>query len=272
MIRIILISIISVFSILSHAGEFAVSPLVINIEGDKNKRIPFEFTIKAKKAGDVVLKVFDLQQIETGHMGFIEGDKTNKESKINWIKLNDEDFSIKQNDFVIARGDIKIPATAKGQHLAAIMVEEKPDPAKAQGVTVSVRYAVVLKIDAQSGKVQRVRTKTIFENLSFKKIEQGWEFEGFFENQSDMEGNLTAELQLRGSDKKLVGKLNLKTLSAWQRSEEGSMVYPGSKVKIYGVLPEDIADGVYQVRVKNKFNDRTQPIFSNEIVINTKGS
>ena len=60
---------------------------------------------------------------------------------------------------------------------------------------------------------------------------------------------------------------NLKTLSAWQRNEDGSMVYPGSKVKVFGTLPEDISEGVYQVRIKNRFNDRNQPVFRHEITL-----
>ena len=57
----------------------------------------------------------------------------------------------------------------------------------------------------------------------------------------------------------------LKTLSAWQRNEGESMVYPGSKVKIFGKLPKEVEEGGYQVRIKNKFNDRNQPVHREEI-------
>ena len=250
---------------LVEAGEFAISPLVINIEGKKNTKIPFEFTVKAKKTGDVKISIFDLNQIETGHMGFIEGDKENKASKLNWVTLGDKSLSIKQGDFKVAKGHVVIPRKAKGQHLAAVMVEEVQDKEVSNGIAVNVRYAVILKIDTTSGKKKRVRTKTKFENLTYRKVEGGWEFEGEFQNLSKTEGRLFTELQLRNESKKLVGRVALKTLSAWQRNEGESMVYPGSKVKIFGKLPKEVEEGGYQVRIKNKFNDRNQPVHREEI-------
>jgi len=258
------------FSVSAHGGEFAISPLVINIEGKKNTKIPFEFTVKAKKTGDVTIKVFDLNQIETGHMGFIEGDENSKESKSSWVTLEKTKFSIKQNDFSVAKGHVVIPRKAKGQHLAAVMVEEVQSKEVKNGIAVNVRYAVILKIDTTSGKKIRSRTKTKFENLSFRKVEGGWEFEGEFKNLSKTEGRLFTELQLRNSNKKLIGRVTLKTLSAWQRNEAESMVYPGSKVKIFGKLPKDVIEGNYQVRIKNKFNNRNQPVYREDVVLMIK--
>lgn len=264
-IKIIILNLL--LSVVVQAGEFAIAPLVINIEGEKNTKIPFEFTIKAKKSGSVQLKVFDLNQIETGHMGFVEADKSNKESKANWVSIKDTEYSIKEGEFSVATGYVVIPSKAKGQHLAAVMVEEMENKEMKNGITVNVRYAVILKIDTLKGKVSKVRTKTQFDNLTYRKVEGGWEFEGVFENQSKTEGKLFAELQLRNNDKKLVGKLTLKTLSAWQRNESESMVYPGSKVKVFGKIPEDLSEGVYDVRIKNKFNDRNQPVIRENITL-----
>ncbi len=271
MLRIILLILTCLFVINTHAGEFAVAPLVINIEGDKNTRIPFEFTIKAKKTGKVTLKIYDLNQVETGHMGFVEGDKEIKSSKSNWIKIKDTQYSIKGGEFRLAKGYVKIPSKAKGQHLAAIMVEEDQKEADKKGITVNVRYAVVLKINAQKSK-KRIRSRTKFENLSFHKVKEGWEFEGYFQNLSKIEGLLNTQLQLRNKDKRLVGRFSLKTLSAWQRNEEGSMVYPGSRVKLFGTLDKDIAEGVYTVRIKNMFNERNQPVFRHEITLKENGN
>ena len=268
-IKIIIVACVT-FSVSAYGGEFAISPLVINIEGKKNTKIPFEFTVKAKKTGGVKIKVFDLNQIETGHMGFIEGDEKNKQSKSNWVTLDKDSFSIREGEFSVATGHVVIPRKAKGQHLAAVMVEEVQDKEVKNGIAVNVRYAVILKIDTTSGKKVRSRTKTKFHNLSYRKVEDGWEFEGQFENLSKTEGRLFAELQLRNSEKKLVGRVTLKTLSAWQRNESESMVYPGSKVKIFGKLPKNIVEGDYQVRIKNKFNNRNQPVYREDVVLMIK--
>lgn len=264
-IKIIIMS--AFFTTTAMAGEFAIAPLVINIAGEKNTRIPFEFTIKAKKPGAVKLKIFDLNQIETGHMGFVEGDKSNKDSKANWVSIKDDEYTIKEGDFSVATGYVVIPSKAKGQHLAAVMVEELENKEAKNGIVVNVRYAVILKIDTVMGKKAKIRTKTNFDNLTYRKVEGGWEFEGEFKNESQAEGRLFTELQIRNQDRKLVGRIPLKTLSAWQRNEIESMVYPGSKVKIFGKLPEELLEGNYEVRIKNKFNDRNQPLFKEGITL-----
>jgi len=263
-LKALIISSLILFLSIANAGEFAVSPLVLDVEGIKNRPVPFEFTVKAKKPGEVALKVFDLKQMETGHMGFIEGEKKDKTSKFNWVKLDVTGVKLKTDEFAVIRGTVTIPSRAKGKHLAAVMVEEvKPENEK-KGIDVNVRYAVVIKINTQK-KGKKVRVKTKFEALTFVKKEGAWVFEGWFENKGRAEGQLIAELQLRDDNRRLVGRIPMKTLSAWQRREEGSMVYPGSKVKIFGTLNEDVLDGQYTVRIKNKFNGRTQSVFKEKI-------
>lgn len=263
-LKALIASLLILFLSIANAGEFAVSPLVLDVEGIKNRPVPFEFTVKAKKPGEVALKVFDLKQMETGHMGFIEGEKKNKESKYNWVKLETTGFKLKEDEYSVVKGTVTIPSKAKGKHLAAIMVEEvKPENDK-KGIEVNVRYAVVVKINTQK-KGKKARVKTTFNELTFVKKEGMWIFEGWFENKGRAEGQLIAELQLRDDSRRLVGRIPMKTLSAWQRREEGSMVYPGSKVKIFGTLDSNITEGAYTVRVKNKFNGRTQSVFKEQI-------
>jgi len=258
--------VIALFAVSAQAGEFAVSPLVLNVDGVKNRPVPFEFTVKAKKAGQVSLKIFDLMQMETGHMGFVEGEEKNKESKQNWVKLETTGFALKDEEYSVVKGYVTVPSRAKGKHLAAIMVEEVKPESDKKGIDVNVRYAVVIKIDT-SDKGKKVRVKTSFDSLTVVKKDNTWIFEGWFENKGQAEGQLMAELQLRDENRRLVGNITMKTLSAWQRREEGSMVYPGSKVKVFGTLEELIDDGAYTVRVKNKFNGKTQSIFKETITI-----
>lgn len=272
MLRIFLTSVFVLVStiapIITVAGEFAVSPMVINVKGEKNVKVPFEFTIKAKKGGSVKLSVFDLEQLETGHMGFVEGDKEIKESKANWIELKEDRFNIKTDEYVVANGFLRLPHKAKGKHLAAIMVEELKEDKDKKGINVNVRYAVVLKIDSQTN-TKRARIKTEFKQLTQQKTEEGWMFEAWFQNLSTIEGVLQNEIQIRNGKRKLVGKVAMKTLSAWQRGEDGSVVYPGSMVKVFGTLKEPLVEGDYTVRVRNKFNGRNQPVFRDNIEIKT---
>ncbi len=269
MLKIYLILIVSFGLVMasSHvlSGEFSVSPLIINIAGEKNKYIPFEFTIKAKKTGKVALKVFDLKQIETGHMGFIEGSVNNKKSKVHWLSLKESEYAIKTGEFRIVKGMVKVPRKMKGQHLAAIMVEEMQSNENRKGIKVHVRYAVILKIDMQGGRKKKMRSRTKFTEVASNKIKNGWEIGGFFKNLSKVEGSLVSELQLRDKNKRLVARIPLKTLSAWQRNEGHSMVYPDSNVKIFGLVPDNVISGEYNIRIKHKFNGRSQAIYRGKI-------
>ena len=52
MIKIIIMSILFVFCQWALGGEFAVTPMIINIEGEKNQQIPFHFLFVQHELAD----------------------------------------------------------------------------------------------------------------------------------------------------------------------------------------------------------------------------
>jgi hypothetical protein len=93
---------------------------------------------------------------------------------------------------------------------------------------------------------------------------------GLFTNQGKIDGMLDAELQLRDAANRLVLKTPLKTQSAWERSDKGSRVFPGSEVVIFGELPRTLPAGTYQAVVHNRFSDRAQPQFRDNLTLTTE--
>ena len=59
----------------------------------------------------------------------------------------------------------------------------------------------------------------------------------------------------------------MRTESAWQRSDETSRVFPGAQVRVYGKLTKDVEPGDYKVLVRNRFADKSQPVYRDTVRI-----
>lgn len=232
----------------AYAGEFAVSPMLITIESAPRKTETIEFIVEAKKAGKVRIFLSDLEQQETGHMGFMQF-TNDYEGTAGWVDLDTDTVELDAGERATVTGKVRIPKNAKGAHLAAIMVEEVNPPAKS-GFGVSVRYAIMLDIKL-SGKKTRLFSK--FSDLAFEEQDGDTFVVAWFENLSDRDEFFQSEVQIRDSRRRLAGRVALKTLSAWQRGDESSRVFSGSKVRVYGRLNKFIKEGDYELTVRNRF-------------------
>jgi hypothetical protein len=81
----------------------------------------------------------------------------------------------------------------------------------------------------------------------------------WFKTLADRDAFLQSEVQVRDESRRLVGRLPLKTLSAWQHGDPTSRVFSGSKVRIYGRLNKLISEGNYQLTVRNRFGGVALP-------------
>ncbi len=237
------------------AAEFAVSPMLIELSGSANTVQDFEFSVHGKTAGNVKLSLFDLSQQESGHMDFIAIEE--KQGLTDWISLDRENFTVKQGETEVITGKISTPRKASGSHLAAIMVEEEKQDDDKGGVAVTVRYAIVLTLDL--GGKRKGRIKTQFEDLKIQTIKDELVISALFTNHSNQDHHLKSEVQLRDENKRLIDKIVLKTQSAWQRGDAESRVFPGAKVRVYGVISKAINSSQAHAVVRNKFGGRMQP-------------
>jgi len=252
------------------AGEFAVSPMLIEIGAQSREEQPFEFTIFGKSDTNIKLELFDMNQLETGYMGFSEitpddlSAQDDLDSMANWIDLERDRFRIRDGETTTVRGTIKVPARAAGTHLVGVMVEEDLPEDEQSGISVKIRYAVVLNLRVE-GRYARI--KTDFGELAAVTQEDGTYLEGYFTNDSAVDNWLFTEVQIRGDDNRLIDRIPLKTESAWQRADIGSRVFPGARVRMYGKIAKAFDTGNYKLLVRNKFADKTQPVFRETVYL-----
>lgn len=261
--RLITLILLLPFSLL--AVEFSVSPMLIEVDGVPNQATEFSFNVKAKGAGDIKLTPFALQQQETGHMDFTQM-KELPDSSAHWIRLDKTTYKLAKDQNQVIKGKLNVPRKASGNYLAAVMVEEVAPKNKPNGIVVKVRYAVVINVKVTGRKRARF-AKTSLGGLNYQFKENKPELTAWFTNNSTFDDFLFSEVQIRDENRRLVARFPLKTLSAWQRKENGSRVYPKAKVKLIANMEKLLPPGTYIAMVRSKFGKRPQPLFRQQIVI-----
>ncbi|WP_330925149.1 hypothetical protein [Candidatus Sororendozoicomonas aggregata] len=247
------------------ASGLAVSPLVVEIKTAPGKQSHFTFNVTGKKKQKIKLTVQDMSQLETGHMGFMEVGQINPAlSKISWVNLEKDIYSLRQDQTITIKGTVKPPTKTSGNHVVAVMVEEYKEEDEKQGISVNVRYAVIVNI-VVIDKKRKARLKSSFYNFELVRLDEKLMVMGDFVNKSAFEGQLKSEVQIRNADRKMVAKVAMKTESSWQRQDEASRVFPSAQVKVFGFIETDLSYGEYEFKVRNRFSGKTQPSFKTKI-------
>ena len=163
--------IVFLFPSLSHAvGAVGVKPMTIDLELSPNKKGEFQIEVYSTSKEDtpVHLSLFDAMQKEDGSMDFVDVGK-NPYSCTPWIKLERTDFTVSGGETVTVKGEIFVPRGSSGSRIATIMVEPGYEK-KPVGISIRVRYAVVLKLKI---KGRAVVERAELEKLSLKKLPDG---------------------------------------------------------------------------------------------------
>lgn len=248
----------------SIAGEFAVSPMMIELIAKNREIKEFSFSVFGKSNSVIKLELFNMNQLESGYMAFTKLGEDDLVSMGSWVELERNNFRIRDGETVTVRGSIRVPSRAAGTHLIGVMVEEETPERERGGISVKIRYAVVIILHIE-GRYNRIRTQ--FDELVVVHRDDGTYLEGYFLNDSAIENWLFNEVQIRGMDNRLLERVPLKTESAWQRADIGSRVFPGARVRIYGKITESFDTGIYNVLVRNNFADKSQPVYRDTIYL-----
>lgn len=255
----VLVSLLALISGQALAADFVVSPMLIEIESEAPTAQPFSFAITGKGESAVKLSIFEMKQLESGYMSFSAADRSDAESIANWIELEDDSFRIRDGETRVVNGQITVPRRAAGTNLIGIMVEEDSPEEAQNGITVKVRYAVVINMRMSGFTNRGVRTS--FEDLVVSQKDDGTYVEGMFTNDSKIDEWLGSQAQIRDENNRLMARVDMRTDSAWQRNDTDSRVFPAAKVRVFGKLEEKIQPGEYKVIVRNRFAGRTQPAY-----------
>ena len=244
------------------AGEFAISPMVIDIDAKPGSKQEFSFNVHGKKTGNVRVYFSHMEQQSTGHMDFKDMNAIDAEF-VSWIKLDKDSFFVPQGETITVTGEIEIPRKTNGSRLLAIMVEEEK-PVNTKGISINVRYAVILNLDIQGKKT---RAYGAFTDLKIEEQNDRHYVSGWFQNTSSVDEILSSEIYIRDASRRLVEKVILKTKSAWQRGDFASLVYPDGKVKVYGLIDKEIENGTYSLMARNRFGGRVLPSIRQEAIV-----
>jgi len=254
-----------VASSLTMAADFAVSPMMIEMEAVPRATNDFSFTIFGRSDANIKLTLFDMNQLETGYMGFVAANFDSEQSMASWISLEDDRYRVRDGETIEVRGRINVPARAAGTYLLGVMVEEDLDEEDQSGIALRVRYAVVLNLRVEGTRNRRIQTS--FEELAVVQQEDGTYLQGLFTNSSAVDEWLESQVQIRGEDNRLIERVEMKTESAWQRADSASRVFPGADVRVFGKLSKPVATGNYNVLVRNRFADKSQPVYRDTLRI-----
>ena len=244
---------------LASAADFAVSPMMIEMEAVPRATQDFSFTIFGRTDANIKLSLFDMNQLETGYMGFQDANFDSESSMSSWVSLDDDRFRVREGETLEVTGSVNIPTRAAGTYLLGVMVEEDLDEDEQSGIALRVRYAVVLNMRVEGSRSRRIQTS--FEELAVVEQEDGTYLHGTFTNDSSIDEWLLSQVQIRSNENRLLERVEMKTESAWQRGDEASRVFPGAKVTVFGKLSKAMATGNYNVLVRNRFADKSQPVY-----------
>ena len=110
-------------SINLQAGEFAISPMLIDVKGKPGSKQQFSFEVHGKKAGRVRVYFSYMKQLSSGHMDFAA--MADADASISsWVKLDKQSFAVAEGETIKVGGELSLPRGESGNKLFAIMVEE----------------------------------------------------------------------------------------------------------------------------------------------------
>lgn len=240
----------------ARAAEFAVSPMLVELDAAPDTAVPFRFNVHGKDAGKARISLAGMQQQATGHMAFLP-QEPGTGGLAGWISLERNSLSVRRGETATVEGRITVPRrTPAGTYLAAVLVEEE-EPARRSGIVLNVRYAIIVSLHI-AGPQSRIATR--FQGLRLEEQGERSFIAANFRNDGTRDDMLESELQVRDASNRIVHRTAMKSQSAWQRADAGSRVFPGADVVVFGELPRTLPAGDYQVTVRNRFGSRSQPV------------
>ena len=248
------------------AADIRVSPMLIELEQKPNTKVEFSFNVQSDQRTTAKLQIFDIAQQETGYMGFMEPVSDRNNISGLRVELDKTRISLSKNKTVTVKGRISIPRKAMGTKLAAIIVEEDQPDTGNNGISVRIRYAVVVKIHITG---RAVRERGTFGNVIPAKVDGHLLLSGILTNTSGVDYRVESIAQIRGLDNRLIEKIELKSEAAWQRQEDKTRIFPGARVRLLGQIRKITAPGTYKLRIIHRLGKRGQIVSSQEIIIET---
>ena len=248
----------------SFVQALGVRPMVIDLEIPPGASRDFEITLIPSDQEEVInLSFYKPVQLETGALIYEE---VGPESYpvLNWIRLEEDRLLLPPGENRLVRGKVTVPFAAEGTHTVVIMVEPEVEGVS-QGVTFKIRYAIRLNIKVDRPGL-RHHGKLISVDFATEAL-ASLQINAYFQNDSKLFYETTAEATIRNDQGRLVQRVELKTPVAWQSGSSSTTIYPGSQVLFTGNITEPLYPGDYELRLFFRYANGMQLIEKRELKI-----
>lgn len=242
----------------------AVEPMVLDFPGRPGEQYQFELTISPENEQRVIyLSLYHPTQALDGTVFFTEGDASVYPA-IDWVRLERERIVVSPGQPVKVEGTITVPFSAGGSHSVIVMVEPVVEDAE-EGVTIIVRYAARVTIN-----VERPGLRSDLKILSTDIIpdEEGKPLlVVHVENPSAFRFPISGESTIRDENRRLVDRVTLKTLSAWESGHDSFAIYPETEVLLVAPINAPLYGGKFYVQNFISYDNAKQVIKGEEFMV-----
>lgn len=254
---IFILSILFIFGI--SAFSISVSPMVIEIEARPGDTIEDDLLIVAEEqGGPLALNVFKPVQTSDGALDYLSIEQCEQGDTPYWFTI-DPEILLAPYQYITVPFSIKVPFTAKGTNVAAIMLE--PDSIQAaQSLKVKVRFAILIIIRVQTSGLRETYN---IKDFGFTPDEDGQPSMAVtFENDSLTDYFTNIDASIRDSDGKPVERVRLITKQSEAMGNISTWLLPGSEIVFKKELSNIFSPGDYKVHLFINFGGRQRIVSS----------
>lgn len=246
------------------ASAIGVQPMVLDFQGRPGEKYSFEISLLPEDTQRIVhLDLYEPKQNLDGTLGFVEGD-SDLYPPIGWIELERDRVIVPPGEPTVVNGTVTVPFSAGGSYSVIIMAEPAVEEAET-GVNIIVRYAVRLTINVDRPGL-RSELQILDMNLLPDEEEKPM-LQIHVKNPSPFRFPISGEATLRDDSRRLVERVTLRTLSAWESGYESYSIYPGAELLLVAPISEPLTEGNYHLQNFLSYDTSKQLIKGKEIQV-----
>lgn len=245
-------------------SAIGVQPLTVDLNLRPGETGRFNLYLSPSgRQENVRLQVYQPAQAYHGNLVFLEADPAIF-PEVTWVSLPAEMVTVPANQSVEVPITITVPFGASGSHIITIMVEPEPEMGTSH-VAIQVRYAVRVIVRV-IGPSLPVRGELSF--LRLEKDEQGRQLiTAEINNPSHVDFEAEVEVTIRGENRSLIERLNLRTQPGHTNNTNVTRIYPGAKVLFTNYPERYLPPGTYYFSAILKYGERGQSILNETVTI-----
>lgn len=240
----------------------AVQPLVVELEASPGGRYPFEVFLTAEETQETIhVNLYSILQNTDGNLQYLDAVDN---PVLDWVVLENNVLIIPPEEERAIRGEVRIPHSAGGTYVIALMVEPQTVYTTEQ-VTFRVRYAVRFIIHVER---PGLRADLSVEELGIELAEDGsLTARTIVKNQSNLLYPMTAEMTIRDENRSLVERVVFGRQDVELAEKPAFDIYPGAELWLDGPMKKPLFPGTYDLRLFVNYDNGRQKVHSEKLVV-----